>query len=380
MRAATLAVGTELTDGQIIDRNSAWISERLVSAGVSVVEHRAVADDRSDIERALRELASRVDLLFVTGGLGPTSDDITRDLIAKVAEQPLEFHDESWSHLRAQLEARGIKARDIQKQQCFFPVGARILKNPAGTANAFEVPLPSGTKLYALPGPPLEIAAVWEVGLASEIESLVPIEERDELRIYRCLGRGESQVAEVVEELIKDSVLRVGYRANLPYIEVKLWYARADAEKATRALEAVESALREWIVNRDDEDAIDAIVGRASRAPIRIVDGATGGVLQERLNQRLRDRRLLDVVTDTKVETILGADVESKSAFAPEALGIRLYANAISNSWRVTIQFPGQKALVLEERPPFQYKVLSDRGRKYITEKTFVLVTQHEPK
>jgi len=91
LRAATLAVGTEVVDGQITDRNSGWISQMVSEAGVQVIEHRAVADDRQDISRALKELSERADLLFVTGGLGPTSDDFTRELISEVFNKPLEF-------------------------------------------------------------------------------------------------------------------------------------------------------------------------------------------------------------------------------------------------------------------------------------------------
>jgi nicotinamide-nucleotide amidase len=164
-RAATLAVGTEITDGQIVDRNSAWISKKLTDAGVDVVEHRAVADDRAEIERALRELSERVDVLFVTGGLGPTSDDFTREILAKFCGRELEFDDGSWKHIEQRFATRGLPAKPIQRQQCFYPKGSRVLKNNAGTANAFSFDHTEGARgvrVYAMPGPPVEIATVWD--------------------------------------------------------------------------------------------------------------------------------------------------------------------------------------------------------------------------
>ncbi|HVK61905.1 MAG TPA: molybdopterin-binding protein, partial [Bdellovibrionales bacterium] len=90
-RAATLAVGTELTDGQVLDRNSAWLSRKLAAAGLEVIEHRAVADDRKTISVALGEITRKVSHLFVTGGLGPTSDDFTREVLADYFGRPLKF-------------------------------------------------------------------------------------------------------------------------------------------------------------------------------------------------------------------------------------------------------------------------------------------------
>src|SRR5438445_499366 len=100
----------------------------------------------------------------------------------------------------------------------------------AGTANAFtftQVPRP---RVFALPGPPGEIAAVWEAHLAAEIDRIVPFESREVLRVLRFIGRGESQIAETVEEIVKGSGLKIGYRAHLPYVEVKVWYRRRDEQ------------------------------------------------------------------------------------------------------------------------------------------------------
>lgn len=372
--AATLAVGTEITDGQIVDRNSAWISDRLVRAGLEVVEHRAVADDRGAIERALGELASRVDYLFVTGGLGPTSDDFTRELIAKAFSKQLEFDPASWEHLSQLLLSRGVTVREIQRQQCFFPQGARVLTNPAGTANAFclETAINGKTlRLFALPGPPGEIAAVWQAHLAAEIEMVIPVEQRERLAILRFLGRGESQIAEVVEEIIKGRGLRVGYRASQPYVEVKLWFRQPQSEVARAAISEIESALKAWLVGRDGRDLADDFLNwlAQSRERIKIIDAATGGLLHARLSEQIHAR---SQATDLAIETVFGEKADLPQNFSQALSLVFLITDARANVWRILFRSPKGHETVIEERPVFNYKVVSDRGRKYITERFFL--------
>jgi molybdenum cofactor synthesis domain-containing protein len=403
LRAATLAVGTEVTDGQIIDRNSAWISQKLVHAGIEIVEHRAVADDRAEIARALRDLGTRVSLLFVTGGLGPTSDDFTRDVLADVFARPLEWHEESWTQINEKLTKRGVVVRDIQRQQCYYPRGARVLFNPAGTANAFmfegALSEPMPLKVYALPGPPPEIAAVWEHNLASEIEALVPADERETLHIFRTLGRPESEVAEKTEEVIKGSALRVGYRAHAPYVEVKLWVRRREEARLKLVVAAVEKALGDWIINRDDDDVADEFLTwlTQSNARVRVIDAATDGVLQERLAARLREKASAASKTQASaaslapgpahasfrltIENCFGA-VESLPA--PEAsvnqgsssneilIWLGLASGGLGN-WVIGVHAPGKAPIELAVEAPFNYNLRGERARRFVAEKALHL-------
>jgi len=374
-KAATLAVGTEVTDGQIVDHNSAWVSAKLADAGLDVIEHRAVADDRSAIERALKELSHRVDFLFVTGGLGPTSDDFTRDLIAQVFDKPLEFDAESWEHVSRQLLSRGVVVREIQRQQCFFPRGSRVLTNNAGTANAFTfdtVLAGRPIRVYALPGPPAEIAAVWKDHIATEVERVTPPESREELKILRFLGRGESQVAEAVEEILKGSGLRVGYRAHLPYVEVKLWFNKTEEPRARECLAKIEETLKAWIVNRDQEDVTDPVLDWLVRGKnrMKIIDAATAGILHERLSAKLRGQKAL-----LSVDTRFDGQLPPFQATGPEkALQVRLIADETANLWRIGVRTASGQETVLEEKPVFNYKISSERARKFITERLFLAI------
>ncbi len=369
-----MAIGTEITDGQIVDRNSAWISKRLTEAGVEVVEHRAIADDRTEVERALHDLAPRVDALFVTGGLGPTSDDFTRECLGKFCERDLEFDESSWTHIEQRFASRGLQAKPIQRQQCFFPRGSRVLRNNAGTANAFSFDHSIGThalRVYALPGPPLEIASVWEEHLVDEIAALTPNEFREDLLLIRTLGSGESAIAEIVEPLIAGSGLKVGYRAHVPYVEVKLWYRVAELPRLRPILEAVEAAIKAYVVGHGSEDLVDAILVAASKGRhISIRDHATGGLLEERVLERLRTRRPPDTTGSLSIESsLLGNARVAISANAD--VEITLEEREGSKSWVLSVKKTGQRLHELEVASTPLYNFGTERGRKYFCEVVF---------
>lgn len=371
-KVATLAVGTEVTDGQIIDKNSAWISAAMVEAGAMVIEHRAVPDDRDEIRRALRELGTRVDHLFVTGGLGPTSDDFTRDLIAEVFGRPLEFDSRSWQHLSELLKSRGLEVREIQRQQCYFPQGSTVLTNPAGTANAFrfkhQYPGGHSLDLYALPGPPTEIAAVWELNLKAAFDKLTPPEARERLLILRCLGRGESQIAEIVEDVIKGSPIRIGYRAHVPYVEVKIWSRVSDYARVAPVIAALETRLAPWIVSRDKEDATDGLLALARQGMIYVADAATAGGLAERITARVRELKL-DVPLNLRLETDFSG---SSPRLSHSEAYLLIQKDSAANKWVLKMKIGQSPESTLEVTPPYNYKVDSERGRRFITEKALL--------
>lgn len=136
-KASLLTVGTELTTGQILNRNASWLSEKLTNLGIHVVLHETVADDHEMIYKALEHCAHHSQLIFVTGGLGPTTDDFTRLVVAEWLNHPLEFHEASWKAILDRLGKFGLPVAESNRQQCFFPKNSQILPNPQGTAAGF---------------------------------------------------------------------------------------------------------------------------------------------------------------------------------------------------------------------------------------------------
>src|SRR3954471_1030046 len=134
MKAEIISIGSELTSGQNLDTNSQWLSRRLAEVGIAVGWHTTVADDFEDNVQVLRTAAERARLVLATGGLGPTQDDLTREVLARVAGVELVFHPESFSHIQQLFARRGRPMTERNKVQAYFPAGAEPIRNANGTA------------------------------------------------------------------------------------------------------------------------------------------------------------------------------------------------------------------------------------------------------
>ncbi len=278
--AVLLAIGTELSSGQVINSNSAWLATRLSEAGCENILHWTIPDDRVLNREAFESAAAQTRLIMVSGGLGPTSDDFTRDVIAEWLGLALKYHSPSWERIEARAKTYGFALVESQRQQCYFPEGAEIFTNPAGTADGFAIKK-DGLTIIALPGPPHEIQAIWESVLADYLKPLMP--ERAPVALYRwqCLGIPEGSLGEVVEAALQDEQgLITGYRAHAPYIEVKLWIP-TDRDPSP-VLQKLEAAIGEWIVLKGDEDAASRFLA-ALPSQVQIYDAVTGGMLAQRL-------------------------------------------------------------------------------------------------
>ncbi|RYZ07236.1 MAG: competence/damage-inducible protein A [Myxococcales bacterium] len=233
MTAAVLCIGTELTRGELLNSNATWLAESLTRIGLEVTAVDCVDDDRARIEACLRRLASEHQAILCTGGLGPTTDDITTECAARVAGVAL-FRDEpSFEHIKERLRRFGRpEMAAANAKQADFPVGARILPNPNGTAPGFRVKL-GGASSYFMPGVPSEMKAMFEAHVAPELASLVT--EASHQIVLRCFGMPESECNERMAGLEAEYGVYVGYRASMPEIEVKL-LARASTLDAAKAL------------------------------------------------------------------------------------------------------------------------------------------------
>lgn len=288
MKASILAIGTELTTGQILNKNATNLSQKLKNLGVNISVHLTVPDHRQIILDSLKyletQLADDSDLLFVTGGLGPTSDDFTRDVLAEWAGIEMKFDQMSWDSVVERLTSRGFKVRDMQKQQCYFPVNANILTNTEGTANGFRF-VAKNKIVYVLPGPPREIEAIWNLHIAGELSEKTKNLDRLITHAWDTIGVGESEVAFAVEEALKQrpANLEIGYRVHLPYVEVKLSYLSADREKWAPWIKKTEDVLQAITVARDFSDAVTQACEKIRTLDFTFYDFVTNGYLHNRL-------------------------------------------------------------------------------------------------
>jgi molybdenum cofactor synthesis domain-containing protein len=242
MKASILGVGTEITTGQILNSNGQWISKMMTQLGVEVKTHIVVPDDHKLIYQSLDFCAKHSDIIFVTGGLGPTTDDFTRDVVAKWTRQKMKFDRKSLKKIEARFAARGVPMREFQKQQCFYPEKSKILENTAGTANAFYVEARK-KKIFVLPGPPREIEVIWNDHLEKIFLKLTKHIDRIITKSWKCVGHGESEVSHRVETALKGCRLTKGYRFHHPYVEVKLSYYESESKSALKWIKKVEEAI-----------------------------------------------------------------------------------------------------------------------------------------
>lgn len=390
IRVATLAVGTEVTDGQILDRNSQWLSERMLEFSCEIVEHRAVPDDRKKILRGLTDLSDQSDVLFVTGGLGPTSDDFTRECVADFLSQPLVWNAEAWAWVEERLKSRGSPITENQKQQCFFPAGTAPLKNHHGTAFGFFIQT-AKSLLVCLPGPPSEIESIWSAGLVQVIRALVDkrkISSRN-LSIVRTMGIGEGSLAFAVEEILtsvfakhKLPRLEVGYRAHAPYVEVKIWYQPNQQAMADEVLQTIRSKFAEYYVNSDREDVADGFLEQVIRKEtqgrkIAIVDTVTQGEFHRRVLEKVRAQSKSS--GDVSLLSAFLQDVVYLVASRPDWFQLVVESTkSRSETFEVYSLEPGEndRQVILRheqevrviEMPKLAVGIATDRGRKWVTE------------
>jgi molybdenum cofactor synthesis domain-containing protein len=284
VKATILAVGTELTQGQIINSNASQLSQWLTDLGFEVIFHLTVPDDEAGINSGLKHCADASELMFVTGGLGPTTDDFTRNIVASWLGLPLEFDVASWARIQEMIQRRGGKLALTNRQQCYFPRGSDILVNSAGTANGFRHRF-GGKEVWVLPGPPEEIRRIWQDHIASELASRIPLDERLDLQIWSCMGISEAELGESIQNALLGCPYQIGYRAHSPLIDVKLWVPRRASEAAKAWIEKLEKVVEPWLVSTGGIDLakifLDAI---PDGFPVDIHDVATGGLVSSRLS------------------------------------------------------------------------------------------------
>src|SRR3569623_2354322 len=165
MRAEIISIGDEMTSGQRLDTNSQWLSQRLGEIGVEVIAHATVADNFEANVEIFRQAVERADVVISTGGLGPTADDLTREVLARLLGVELQLDEQQLSHIRSLFERRKRPMPERNVVQAMFPVGSRPIDNPEGTAPGVDVEIPrraeGASRVFALPGVPAEMFEMW---------------------------------------------------------------------------------------------------------------------------------------------------------------------------------------------------------------------------
>jgi nicotinamide-nucleotide amidase len=265
LRVEILAVGTELLLGQIANTNARWMSESLAAIGADVLHHQVVGDNLDRIVEAIRLSAGRADVVIVTGGLGPTQDDITRDAFAVVmGGAPMIRHPELEDLLREKFRSFGRREMpESNLRQADVPEGARYLTPSRGTAPGLVADLPNGTRIYAVPGVPDEMMEMMEGAILPELAGAGGGVVRS--RVLRCAGIGESALAEQVDDLFSGIANpSIAFLASSGEVKVRVTAKAATAHEADLLIEPVVEEVRrrigDHVFTSEDETLEEAVV------------------------------------------------------------------------------------------------------------------------
>jgi nicotinamide-nucleotide amidase len=315
MNIELINTGSELLLGRVLNTHQQWICRRLADLGSVVARQVAVPDTAQDIQQAVREALGRADLVIVTGGLGPTSDDITRDLIAQLLGKKLVRDEAVFAHIKNYFATRNRPMPANNDVQAMVPEGAIVLPNPNGTAPGLAMRIgdgiwrlasgeqhprersapepraktPSPKWLVMLPGPPRELRPMFDAAVVPLLQREFPLTAPFVCRTLRTGGIGESAVQEKIKPMLEALVaagLEVGYCARVGQVDVRLAASGADAADAVHAAEAVvQKILGANIYGFDDEliEEIDVRLLAGQKKTLALAESCTGGGIANRI-------------------------------------------------------------------------------------------------
>ena len=291
MRCEIIGVGTELLLGQIINSNAAWIGQRLADVGWDCLRHTVVGDNEARITDAIHEALARADAVIVTGGLGPTQDDVTREALAAAAGVPLRRQPELEAWLRDRFAHMGIgRMAEMNLRQADVPEGARAIDNPRGSAPGLVVEV-GGKPVYAVPGVPREMEGMLERVVLPDLAAHAGEGRAIVSRTLRTAGVPESRLAERLTPLWESvpGDVTLAYLASPGEVRVRLTAVGATREAALAEIAPVEAAVRDElgdVVYALDEETLEAAVGRLLRErgqTLATAESLTGGMVGARI-------------------------------------------------------------------------------------------------
>ena len=284
--AEIVAIGSEMLLGELVDTNSAWISQRLAALGVGIYRHTTVGDNKDRIVAAIKEAAARSNLVLTTGGLGPTSDDLTNECLALVAGRKMVEYPEARKHVDEMFRRFGRKPTPSNYKQVLFPEGSELIPNPRGTAMGALLEIDDAL-VATFPGVPMEMKGMF----GETVEPLIKSRSQGSIvsRTLWFTGIGESDLAERVQDFLDASDPTVAPLAGQGKVRLRVTTRAATPEDAEKKIEPVAERilfrLGEFYFGEDDE-TLESSVGQLLKdrgATLALAESCTGGLLAKRL-------------------------------------------------------------------------------------------------
>ena len=288
MRAELLTIGSELMSGATLNTNAAYLGRRLGEHGFACQRHLTVGDERPALVGAIREALPRGELLILTGGLGPTFDDITMDAVAEATGRRLLYAPQAARTIRRFYTRRHRRLQRVALRQAWLPRGGTALANPLGTAPGLWLELPPNRLLIALPGVPREMQAIFEQEVAPRLRRRhagAPTLSRT----LRTAGIVELSIERLLRNLRLPLSMTVGLYPSLRMVDVRLTTSDRSLSRARKRLADAESKLRRRLgdaVYGADEESLEGVIGARlvrRRLSLAVAESCTGGLLSDRL-------------------------------------------------------------------------------------------------
>ena len=288
MRAEIIATGSELLSGGVVDTNSVFLAEELLDIGIETAFKTIVGDDEKDMEDAVRTARERVDVILVTGGIGPTEDDITRKALARVLKKRLVLSDDALKAVKAVFKAKGKEYPAANDRQALIPAGARLLRNPVGVAPGFTL-VEDGKFVAVLPGVPAEMQAMFLEGLRPALEEHFGGKAVIRRKVLHTCGLSESKVNELIQDILKQKRPAMGLTARDTGVDIRIVAHEGSGARSRSTMERIEAEVRKklgdaiyGVDGQDMEEVVGALLTQRKRT-LAVAESCTGGLISGRI-------------------------------------------------------------------------------------------------
>lgn len=322
--AEIITIGTEILLGEIVDTNTRYIARTLRGMGVDIYRTITIGDNAERIAEAIRHSMERANIIITTGGLGPTVDDPTREAVALAGHVDLEFREDLWNEVVANISRYGRKPTENQKRQAYVPKGALGISNPVGTAPCFIVETERNA-VISLPGVPNEMEHILHESIIPYLQRRFALSEIIKIRILHCAGLGEGMIDEKIDDLEKLSNPTVGLAAHTGVVDIRIAAKAGNEAEADEMIEKIENQIRERlgsVVFGADEDTLEdvALITVAKRGWTLVgVEAGLDGILARKVPHTAS---IPHSSSDSLMAALRAARAESN---ADAALGVAMY-------------------------------------------------------
>ena len=280
MKIGLITIGNELLSGFTTNTNASWIGKRMSEIGAEIVWHHTVQDSHEAIVNSFNSIPTYLNALIITGGLGPTHDDITANSLFDWADVETEFDDDYWQDLKRRFKSRHISIPDLNKNQALKPINGELIPNPLGSARGIQLQK-NGMDIVALPGVPVEMKAMM-------VESVIPflkinIQNPIHILTLRTTGIMESALAEKLEPILKNINAKLAFLPKLTGVDLRI--SSKDKKSLTTLKESIYQRVGKYIVG-ENGISLEEIVGKLildKQLTISIAESCTGGLISDRL-------------------------------------------------------------------------------------------------